>query len=279
MSSILASDLARLFELAAVQRAVVGLLVGGVFLPLIGVLIVGLDIFTVRFAVMHVALLGIAVGMWTGVSPTALGLSFCAATGAAIAPLAGRPGGLSGPMGFVMTLSIAVALLVLSISGVNANGAFGLLWGSILAVRTIDLVVLTVLAVVVLVVIARWHRSIALLLFDREIAACSGVRVGALTTLTLILVSVSIGASVRLTGALLVDSLTILPALTARALTNSLRAMFFVAVAVGIVGNAIGLLVALEFDQPPGPVLVLVSGSITAMSYIKKGFTHVPSLH
>ena len=279
MIAIVASDLPRLFELPAVQRAAVGLLVGGMFLPLVGVLIVGLDIFTVRFAVMHIALLGIAVGIWIGVSPTTLGLVCCAATGAAIAPLAGRPGGLSGPMGFVMTLSIALALLVLSISGVNANGAFGLLWGSILAVRTVDLVVLVVLAIVVLTVIARWHRSIAMLLFDREIAACSGVRVGGLTALLLVLVSVSIGASVRLTGALLVDALTILPALAARALTHSLRAMFVTAVVVGVAGNAIGLLLALELDQPPGPVLVLVSGAITAAAYLKKGFTHVPSLH
>ena len=161
----------------------------------------------------------------------------------------------------------------------NANGAFGLLWGSILAVRSIDLVVLVVLAVVVLVVIARWHRSIALLLFDREIAACSGVRVGALTALMLVLVSVSIGASVRLTGALLADSLTILPALTARAVTNSLRAMFVTAVVVGIASNAIGLLVALEFDQPPGPVLVLISGAVTTIAYLKKGIAHVPALH
>lgn len=279
MIAILASDLQRLFELPAVQRAAVGLLIGGVFLPLVGVLIVGLDIFTVRFAVMHVALLGIAVGLWIGVSPTTLGLVCCAVTGAAVAPLAGRPGGLAGPMGFVMTLSIALALLVLSISGVNANGAFGLLWGSIFAVRPVDLVVLAVLAVVVLAVIARWHRAIALLLFDREIAACSGVRVGALTMLTLVLVSVSIGASVRLTGALLVDALTILPALTARALTNSLRAMFITAVLVGVAGNTIGLLVALELDQPPGPVLVLVSGALTIVSYMKKGFTNVPSFH
>ena len=33
----------------------------------------------------------------------------------------------------------------------------------------------------------------------------------------------------------------------------------------------IGLLVALQFDQPPGPVLVLVSGTITALALITDG--------
>mgnify|MGYP003418639331 CR=1 FL=1 len=56
----------------------------------------------------------------------------------ALAPLADSPGGLSGPSGFVMTVAIALALVVLSVAGVNANGAFALLWGSILATRPVD---------------------------------------------------------------------------------------------------------------------------------------------
>jgi zinc transport system permease protein len=55
--------------------------------------------------------------------------------------------------------------------------------------------------------------------------------------------------------------------------------MFITAVLVGVAGNTIGLLVALELDQPPGPVLVLVSGALTTVSYMKKGFTNVPSFH
>ena len=88
-------------------------------------LIIGFDILTVRFAVMHVALLGLAVGAVDRHRPQLLGTRALRGSPAlALAPLAGRPGGLSGPMGFLMTVAVAAALLVLSISGVNANGAF-----------------------------------------------------------------------------------------------------------------------------------------------------------
>ena len=219
------TDLGELLALPSVQRSGIALVVAGLFLPLIGVLIVGFDILTVRFAVMHVALLGLAIGLWVGIDPTLLALVLCAAAGAGLAPLAGRPGGLSGPMGFLMTITIAAALLILSISGVNANSAFTLLWGSILATRPADLALLVVLAVVVIAGYAARRREIALVLFDREVAACSGIAVGALTAAALVGVSVSIAASIRLTGALLVDSLTILPALAARNLATSLRSM------------------------------------------------------
>lgn len=273
-------DLGELMQLAAVQRSAAALVVAGLFLPLIGVLIVGFDILTVRFAVMHVALLGLAVGLWIGVDPTLLAFVLCTGAGAGLAPLAGRPGGLSGPMGFLMTVTIAAALLVLSISGVNANSAFTLLWGSILATRPVDLLVLVVLATGVIAWWTTRRRSIGLVLFDREVAACSGIAVGALTAIALMAVSVSIAASIRLTGALLIDSLTILPALAARNLATSLRSMARIAVAFGLAGNLVGFVLALLLDLPPGPVLVLVAGALTTITYLKRGTSrHAIALH
>ncbi|MFU8849497.1 metal ABC transporter permease [Micromonospora sp. SL1-18] len=261
-------QLFNLLALPAVQRSGIGLLIAAVGLPIVGVFIIGLDIIAVRFAMMHVALLGIAVGLLTGLDPMLCGLAACALAGAGAAPLSRRPAGLPGAMGLLMTFAIAAALLVLSVSGVNATGAFELLWGSILATREIDLVVLGILTVVVHLLFWRWRRQLALLLFDRELALCSGVAAGPLLLALLVVVAVAIGASIRLTGALLVDALTILPALGARNLGRSLRSMVLWAVALGLLGNGGGFAVALLLDQPPGPVLVLVAGTLTLLTYL-----------
>jgi zinc transport system permease protein len=271
---MLAVSLGELLSLPVIQRSGAGLMVAGTFMPVVGVLIIGFDILTVRFAVMHVALLGLALGLWIGVDPTLLALLLCAGVGTAITPLAGRPGGLSGPMGLLMTITAAAALLVLSVSGVNANSAFTLLWGSILATRTADLVLLVVLAGLVLGMFVWRRRQLGLVLFDREVAACSGIAVGTVTAVALLGISVSIAASIRLTGALLIDSLTILPALAGRNLAHSLSSMVWIAIAIGLVGNAVGFLLALALDLPPGPVLVMVAGAITITTYIKKGPQH-----
>ncbi|WP_239313293.1 metal ABC transporter permease [Frankia sp. Cj3] len=257
-----------LLALPAVQRGAAGLLIAAVALPIAGVFIIGLDIIAVRFAVMHVALLGITVGLLTGADPTLCGLTACALAGAGVAPFARRPSGLPGAMGLLMTFAIAGALLVLSLSGVNATGAFELLWGSILAVRGVDLVVLGVLAVAVHLLYRRHRRQLALLLFDRELALCSGVPADALMLALLVVVAVAIGAAIRLTGALLVDALTILPALGARALGRSLRSMVIWSVVLGLLGSTVGFTVALLVDQPPGPVLVLVAGALTLLTYL-----------
>ncbi|WP_370942000.1 metal ABC transporter permease [Amycolatopsis sp. cg5] len=262
------TSLWQLVELPAVRWAGLALVLGAIGLPIVGVIIIGLDIMPVRFAMMHVALLGIAVGLLTGLDPLVCAIVACGLSGAALTPLAGKPSGLSGAMGLLMSLAIAAALLVLSVSGVNAAGAFELLWGSILATRPGDVVLLGVLAVVVPGLFLMRRRQLALLLHDRELAAVSGVRVDRLTLVLLVVVAVSVAGAIRLTGALLVDALTLLPALAARRLAHSLRAMAFWAVGIGISVNLAGFVVALVFDWPPGPVLVLVAGLVTLAAHL-----------
>ncbi|MFI9357678.1 metal ABC transporter permease [Streptomyces lydicus] len=257
-----------LLQLVPVQRAGAGLVLAALGLPVIGVVIVGLDIMPVRFAMMHVALLGIAVGQLVGLDPVLCALVACALAGAGVAPLARTADGLSGAMGLLMSLAIAAALLMLALSGVNASGAFALLWGSILAVRPADLVVLGALAVAVPALFVRRRRDLALLLHDRELALCSGVAVQRLTVVLLVLVAVAVAGAIRLTGALLVDALTLLPALAARRLGRSLVSITLWAVGIGIVVNVVGFLLALAWDLPPGPVLVLAAGVIALAAHL-----------
>lgn len=257
-----AAEFVELWQLASVRRALLALVLGAIGLPIVGVIIIGLDIMPVRFAMMHVALLGIAVGMLTDLDPLLCALVACAMSGASLTPLARSPGGLSGAMGLLMSVAIAGALLVLSISGVNATGAFELLWGSILTTRPGDVLLLGALAVVVPLIYLTRRRQLGLLLYDRELAACAGVRVDRLTMVLLVLVAVAVAAGIRLTGALLVDALTLLPALAARRLAGSLSGMVAAAVAVGLVVNVLGFLAAVALDLPPGPVLVLSAGAI-----------------
>ncbi|MCX5405669.1 metal ABC transporter permease [Streptomyces sp. NBC_00335] len=261
-ASLASADLGTLLQLAPVQRAGFALLLAAVGLPVIGVVIVGLDIMPVRFAMMHVALLGIAVGLLAGLDPMLCALVACALAGAGVAPLARTPDGLSGAMGLLMSLAIAAALLLLAVSGVNASGAFALLWGSILSVGGADLVVLGVLAVLVPGLFWWRRREVALLLYDRELAQCSGVPVRALTTVLLVLVAVAVAGAIKLTGALLVDALTLLPALAARRLGTSLKSITGWAVGIGVFVNLTGFLIALRLDWPPGPVLVLTAGAL-----------------
>ena len=93
-----------LLALPSVQRSLIALIIGGIAMPIVGVFIIGLDVITVRFAVMHMALFGTALGMWIGIEPTLVALVACVLTAIMVAPAADKPGGLAGPMSFLMTI-------------------------------------------------------------------------------------------------------------------------------------------------------------------------------
>ncbi len=269
MVAVLATnDVWALFQLPAIQRSALALLIASIGLPVVGVLMIGLDVIPVRFAMMHTALLGVAIGLMLDIDPIVCALVLSAAAAMALAPLAGRPGGLAGPMGLLMTFAIAAALLVLSLSGVNATGAFELLWGSILATKPIDVKLLLIITASVLTLFFSRRRSLGLLLFDRETAICAGIGVGALTTVCLGLTAVAVASAMRLTGALLVDAVTLLPAIAARNIARSLTSMVWWAIAVGVIGNGAGFLLALWLDLPPGPVLVITVAVLALASYL-----------
>ena len=258
-----------LMQLLPVQRALLALIIASVTMPVAGVFIIGLNIQPVRFAMMHVALLGIALGLILKVEPMLIALGLCAASGAVVAPLADRPAGLSSPMGFLMPLAVAAALFMLSISGVNANGAFELLWGSILATRVLDVIILAAIGAIVIGLYVAQRRNLALLLYDREIALCSGVDIQRLTLSLLVVIAVAIAASVKFTGALLVDAITLLPALGARNLGTSLGSMVRWSIVLALVGNGLGFALTLALNQPPGPMLVLTVGGLSLLTYFK----------
>ena len=125
------ADLLDLLSLAPVQRGLAAILVSGVGMPIVGVFIVGLDLLTARFALMHTALLGAAIALLAGINPLAGALTACAATGAALVPLSRRPSGTSGAMGFVMTVSIAVAFLLLALHFAGAADSSSLFTGAL----------------------------------------------------------------------------------------------------------------------------------------------------
>lgn len=256
-----------LLALAPVQRGLAAALVAGAVLPVVGVAIVALGIYPLRFTIMHVALLGLAVGQLTGLPPTAVAMALCAATGAGLGAAAPRPQQAAGAMGFLMPVAIALAFLVLAAAGVHAADAFALLWGSVLVASWAEVLTLAAVGLGLLALAAALRRQLGLYLLDPELAWTAGVETRRLGVVLFTALAVAMAAAVRLTGALLVDAVTILPALTARAVATSLPGMVLGAMAAGLAGNLIGFALALVLDAPPGPILVLTAGACTLAAH------------
>jgi ABC-type Mn2+/Zn2+ transport system permease subunit len=120
----------------------------------------------------------------------------------------------------------------------------------------------------VIVVLAMLGKEIVSYCFDPAMAEVSGVRVGLVHYLLIVLVALAIVVGMQITGPLLVPALLILPGATALLVSRRMRTVLAVSVIVGLIGALGGLLVNRSWTfVPQGPAMVLVMFVIFLAAY------------
>ena len=85
-----------------------------------------------------------------------------------------------------------------------------------------------------------------------------------------LLLAIVIAVSLKIVGALLIVSMLIIPAATARPFTRSPEAMAVMAAAIGIVSVSGGLYASISWDTPSGPSIVVASSVLFLVSLVTR---------
>ncbi len=246
-----------------ILRGFLALVLAGFFFPLAGVFILRLNLVTLRFTLMHAALLGAAVGLALHIDPLLAGLALDIIAIAAIARVARGSGlGLGYASTFFMVLTIGLAFAVIYKAGVPAKDAFGILWGSIYSLSRIDLVLIAAYAVAIALFVILLFPRVTAVLFNREIASASGVREATLTTVILLFVGVSVALLMQLIGALLLDSILLLPAIVASFTARSTRGFFLQACLIGGFCGIAGFFTSFALDVPASSAVTVIAACL-----------------
>ena len=257
------------------QHAIVGVVFAGIAFPLIGVFIISLNLVPLRFAMMHMALLGGAMGLFLKVDPMFLGLLFCGTSSLALGPLSERMKlGLGTVSGYFMTLTLALAFLLIYKGNIPVLQAFGVLWGNILSLTLWDLLIVVSISLLILVIVLLFFKEVQAILYDREIALSVGIPERRLYFLIVFILGLSIAVSMRMIGALLIDAFVLLPAIAATMIARSLKQMFLLSSAFGLVSGISGLYLSFVFDIPSSSTIILVgSGIIVVCLILRRRFS------
>jgi len=218
---------------------------------------------------MHAALLGAAVALLLRVDVTLAAMVTSLIAGAAIARMSEK-GDISagGYLGLVMTLTLGVAFIIFYKGNVHAIEAFNLFWGSVLALTDRDLVTVVLMALVLIAFLTILYKEIQVVLYDRELAEVVGVPAKWVYYALIVLVCLSVAVAMRVTGALLVDAVTILPAIAARQVGKSLKGMLLWGALFGTINNLLGLGLAFVFDLPVSPAIIVVGAVVVLFSRV-----------
>jgi zinc transport system permease protein len=99
-------------------------------------------------------------------------------------------------------------------------------------------------------------------LVSADLARTSGVRVARLELLFLLAFALTIGLGLRYLGVLLMGSLIIIPAATAKHLARSLDGMLGISVVLAIASTVSGEVLASRLHRSSGPVIIVVAAAL-----------------
>ncbi len=211
----------------------------------------------------HSALLGIALGLLMGTHPMLGVLAVCIVVALLMGLRQWRVGfqmlSEDTMLGILAHGTLALGLVVVAFLDNVRFDLNAYLFGDILAVSTFDLYWLYGGGVVVAVVLGVLWRPLLSATVHEELAMVEGVPVHALRLVYMLILAGVVALAMKVVGILLVTSLLIIPAATARPLSTTPEQMGVLAAIAGCLSVVGGLWGSASYDTPSGPSIVVAA--------------------
>jgi zinc transport system permease protein len=249
-------------QLPFMRRALLAGVVVGALASYYGVFVVQRRLSFLSVGLSHAAFGGVALGLLLQINPLWTALPFTVAVALGITAVT-HAGTVSSDtvIGVFFPAALALGVILLTFKQSYTTDAFAYLFGSILAVRPVDLWILggiTLLAMGTLPLWGRWAYAT----FDRDLARADGVPVERDDYVLATLLAVTVVAAVKIVGIVLAAAFFVIPAAAARLLTGTFRAMTILAVVVGMCTAVGGLGGSYVFNLPSGAAIILVQAAV-----------------
>lgn len=219
----------------------------------------------------HSALTGIALGILIGIgSPVWSLLLFAVAYAALLVLVKTRSlSSVDTTIGVFSSIALALSIAIFSkMGGINKYTSY--LIGSLLSITPNDLALLLIIFVIVLAYWMFYLKKVFIVGFNADIARSRGIS-PIITEMTYtILLAIVVALSIQWVGILLINSLLILPAASARNISKGIRQYTWIAVLIAFLGGMIGLIAAYYLGTAAGATIVLVLAIFYCLSFIFK---------
>ena len=179
--------------------------------------------------------------------------------------------GADAAIGVVTTASFALGLALLNRYGQAKKSIEAVLFGSVLGVETVDIIAVSVVAILTAVLVFGLYRHLLSATFDPEVAQVSGIKVSWVEALLMGMLSLTILVTMRVIGTLLISALLVIPASVARMLTNSFSRMLWISPLVGATSAFIGMNLAYHLDTSASATIILVGTLMFIVVYAVSG--------
>ena len=262
-----------LFQYGFMQRSLISAIAIAVICSVVGLFLVLKRHSLFGDALAHVAFGGISLGLFTGIYPvwTAYIVAILSAVGVnklrestKIPP--------DSSIAVLLTPGLAIGVILISISGGFTLNLFSFLFGNILLMSVDDVIIILITDAIVLPVIYVLYKKLVLIIFDENQAKVSGLNVSWINTIFIILASITIIASIRLVGVLLISSLIVVPNITALMFGKGFKKTILISCAISVFSVVFGIIISYYSNLAPSGTIVLTMVTMFLVTIIAKNF-------
>ncbi|MBI2635244.1 MAG: metal ABC transporter permease [Parcubacteria group bacterium] len=164
---------------------------------------------------------------------------------------------------FTATLALGVLL-------VPDHELFESMFGNLFAIKYSDAVIIVIASIIIFFLTLILSRRLTLGIAAPDLAKSIGARPSISYLGFLLLFALSVALGIKLIGSVLMGALTILPAVSARNFSWSLKSFLIFSVILGLTMMFIGIIISNLFNFPPGPTVILTGIFFFGVSLIFK---------
>ena len=164
--------------------------------------------------------------------------------------------------------AVAFGVIITSItSGFNID-VYNYMFGSILTMKTSDVIISVVLSVLLVITYFVFYNRLFMITYDEKSAKVCGINVTFYQFLIALFTALVVVIGMRMMGTLLISSLIVFPAIIARKITHSFKGMAVMSVAISILCFLFGLVISSLLNLPTGASIVVVYIGVLLFSLI-----------
>ncbi|WP_396999031.1 MULTISPECIES: zinc ABC transporter permease subunit ZnuB [Ochrobactrum] len=217
----------------------------------------------------HSALLGVALALILDIN-LMIGVFAVAVAISAIMLLLQKKHSLSADslLGILSHATLSLGLVIVAFMTWVRVDLLSFLFGDLLAVSRLDIAFIYGGGILVLALLAWLWRPLLAATVSEDIARAEGLNPALSRVIFMLLLAIVIAISMKIVGILLITSLLIIPAATARKFATTPEQMAIIASLIGAFGVIGGLYGSVEFDTPSGPSIVVATLAIFILSLL-----------
>ena len=206
----------------------------------------------------HSALVGVAVGLFAGLSPLWMAVIMAIFSAWLIEYLRSNFNLYSDAiLAIFLSGALALAIIIVSLGGAFNNSLFSYLFGSILAVSNEDLYTMGIFGSIALILLLGFSKELFFIAYDEEVARTSGIKVKALNYLLVTIVAVIIALSIRVVGTLLIGALMVIPSIAALQYRQGFLKTVFISLFFALSSVLMGMSFSYYYSLPSGATIVM----------------------